>query len=224
MTKLIEITPHAKERFKERYEAINGVQFNDWELMDKLLDLISKAVPEEESPVLEVRREAHDGIGTYLINDPWRFVFSEKRLETCEIIPQDVLSVENPHIPDGEVQNRFLIKIKLDRRKLLTEITKYYDKKTLHLRNLIEIDVIIRILRFLGLEVNQLTEENKLEIVVPRNVGVYWIEQQAKPENLLIFWGRTNSFPLGQKKVNCSGITKPDLKKILNFVLQINKS
>jgi len=216
------ITLHAEERFKQRYEALEGVQLVDKELIDKLRDLVSKAVPEKENPSLEIRRQAHGGVGTYLIYPPWRFVFSENRLETCEIVPQEMLLVKNPRIPAHLEKTRFVIKIKLDKRRLLTKITRSFDKRTLHLQNLIEIEAIVRALKALGLEVDQLAEPNKLEVVVPRNIGVYWIEF-AQPENLLISLGRTDSFPLGRQKISCPGILKPDLERILDF-LQINKS
>jgi len=219
----IVITPHAIERFKQRYEALKGVQLNDVQVNEKLRDLIKKAEPEEENSLLQLRREAHDNIGTYLINPPWRFVFSKKRLETCEIVPQQMLLVKNPRIPACLEKTRFFIKIKLNKRRLLTEITRSFDKRTLHLQNLIEIEVIVRALRILGSEVNRLAEPNHLEIVVPQDIGVYWIEQLAKPENMLISLGRTDSFPLGRQRVNCSGIRKLDLERILNF-LQINNS
>ncbi len=219
----IVITLHAIERFKQRHEALMGVQLNDAELMDKLRELVDKAVPEEENPALEIRRRAHGGVGIYLINPPWRFVLSEKRLETCEIVPQDMLFVKNPRIPPCSEKTRFIIKIKLDRRKLLTKIRRSFDKKTLHLQNLIEINTIIRVLRIFGLEVNRLSEPNRLEIVVPQNINTYWIEQLGQPENVLISLGRTDSFPLGLQRINCSGIFKPDLERILKF-LQINNS
>jgi len=217
------ITPHAIERFKQRYKALNSVQLNDAELTDRLSDLIAEAVPEKESPILEARRQSHGGTGTYLVNMPWRFVFSNKRLETCEIIPQDMLLVENPHIPACLEKTRFFIKVKLNRRKLLTKITRSFDRRTLHLQNLVEISAIIRALRILGVEVNQLSEPNRLEIIVPQNIDAFLIEQLARPENILIYSGRTDSFPLGRQKAYCSGITKLDMEKILEF-FQINKS
>jgi len=216
------ITQHAIGRFKQRYEALKGVQLNDAELEARLRDLVSRAVPEEENPVLDTRRQAHGGIGMYLINPPWRFVFSEKRLETCEIVPQEMLFVKNPHIPAHLEKARFFIKIKIDRRRLLTKITRSFDKKTLHLQNLIEINAIIRALRILGMEVNRLAEPHRLEVVIPQKLDVYWIEQFVRPENLLIALGRTDSFPLGRQRINCSGILKLDLDRILNF-LQVNK-
>jgi len=219
----IVISPHAIDQFKRRYKDLNGVVLIDeTELMEKLSALIAQAVPEEESPALESRRQFHGGIGTYFVSPPWRFVFSENnKLETCEIVPQEIFLVKNPHIPNYLVKTRLFIKIKLDRRRLLTKITK--DKKTLHLQNLIEINAVIRALRALGLRVNQQSETNRLEIVVPQDIGVYWLEQFAKPENVMISLGRTDSFPLGRQRISCPGILKLDLERVLNF-LQINKS
>ena len=216
------ITPHAIERFRQRYEALKGVKLDDAELGNNLRGLLKKAKPEEENPALKIRREDHGGAGTYLIKFPWRFVFSEKELETCEIMPQDVLLVKNPHIPVRLEKTRFFIKIGLKRQRSLTEITRSFDERTLHLQSLIEINVIIRALRSLGLEVNRLSEPNRLEIVVPQDINTYWIEQFIEPESVLISLGRTDSFPLGRQRVNCPGILKLDLERILNF-LQINK-
>lgn len=217
------ITFHASERFRERYKALKGVELSDAELKDKLKTLIANAKPEKDSPVLQLRREAHGGIGTYLMNPPWRFVFSDKGLETCEIVPQEILLVKNPHIPADLERTRFFIKIKIKKRKMLTRITRSLDRKTLHLRNLIEINAIVRSLRVIGLEVNHPEEPNRLEIVVPRNIASYRIEQLIGPENILISLGRTDLFALGLQRIKCLGITKLELEKILDF-LQINKS
>jgi len=217
------ITPHAIERFKQRYGALTGIQLNDTELLDRLRDLVDSAVLEEEKPALTSRREAHNGVGTYFINPPWRFVFSDKGLETCEIVPQEVFLVKNQHVPAHLEKARLSLKIKLDRRKLTTKITRSFDKKTLHLQNLVEIHVITHALRIFGLEVNRLPKPHYFEVVIPKDIGAYWIEQLAKPGNVMISLGRTDSFPLGKQRISCSGIYKLDLERILNF-LQINKS
>lgn len=217
------ITQHAMERFRQRYEALKGVQLSDTELVDKLSGLIMRARPEPENPVLELRRAAHGGVGEYLLAPPWRFVFSDKGLETCEIMPQEMLVVKNPIIPSFGEKTRFSVKIKTDRRRLLTEITRSCDKKTLHLQNLIEVNAIIRSLRILGFEVNRMAEPTRLEIVVPQDTAVYRIEPLAKFENILISLGHTDLFPLGLQRAYCSGITKTDLERIVTF-LQVNKS
>ena len=105
----IVITPHAIERFKQRYEELEGVKLSDPESVDKLHALIAKAEPEEENPLLQLRREAHGGIGEYLMTPPWRFVFSDKGLETCEIMPQEISVVKNPHIALLSEKTRFFI-------------------------------------------------------------------------------------------------------------------
>lgn len=218
----ITIAPHAIERFKQRYEALEGVQLSDEESVNRIQTLIAQAKPEEENPVLQLRREAYGGIGEYLMRPPWRIVVSDKRVETCEIVPQDILVVKNPRIPSLSEKTRFFIKVKTDKRRALTQITRYPEKKTLHLRNAIKMNAVVRSLRIIGFEVNHLKEPNRLEIAVPRNAVPYRVEQLAKPESVLISLGRTDLFKLGLQRAHCSGINKIDLERILKF-LQVNK-
>ena len=218
------IMPHAIERFKQRYEALKGVKLADQELMLKLHALIEKAKPEKENPLIQFRRESHGGTGEYLISPPWRFVFSDKGLETCEVVPQEMIVIKNPHIPPPMEKARFFLKIKGNKRRLATQITRSYDKKTLHLQDFIETNSIVRSLRAIGLEVNRLKEPTHFEIVVPQTVIVYKIEQLLNLKEISISLGRIESvFPLGLQRVDCSGIAKRELEKILEF-LQINNS
>ena len=222
----IEIIPHAMKRFRQRHQALTGVQLNNAELIEKLKSLIAGAVPEAETPLLEIRKYLHNEASVYLVNLPWRFVFSRKnmkKLKTCEIIPEEISLVENPHIPNDKEKSRFFLKIKLDRRKQLTQITRSFDKRTLHLQNLIEINALIRALRTIGLGVDQSTVPNHLEIIVPQDIVAYGIAQFAQPDNVLISLNQTNPFPLGRQRVVCQGILKPDLERILSF-LQVHNS
>ncbi|MFH1423644.1 MAG: hypothetical protein ABIG29_01645 [Candidatus Nealsonbacteria bacterium] len=219
----IVIMPHAIKRFRERYAALNGIQLSDAELSDRLRTLIAKAKPEKENSLLQLRKEAHGGIGEYFIALPWRFVFSERGLETCEIVPQDIFVVENPYILPPSEKIRFYLKVNTSKKNPITEITRSSDRKTLHLRNSIEINTIVRALRIIGLEVNHLKEPRRLEIVIPQNIVSYFVEQLAEPEDIMISLGRTDSFRLGLQKAHCSGIAKADMERILEF-LQINKS
>lgn len=217
------ISDHAAIRFKQRHKAFYGIKLTDEELKNKLFELIARAVPEEENFVLQERRRAHNGIGTYLINPPWRFVFSGEELVTCEIMPQDIIFAQNPRIPAGSEEIRLVVNINPRKHRSMTKFKRFLDERTLCLNNFIKVEEIIRVLRFLGVEVNQLInlKSLKFEIVVPRNIDVYRIDVNA-PDSLIISSGQNDLFPLGRQKLDCSGIYKPDLERILEF-FQIRK-
>ena len=223
------ILPHAIGRFQKRYEALNHVTLEGQALMNRLQDLIMNAKPEEDGLILQKRRDAHGGIGKYLINLPWRFVFSNVGLETCEIVPENVTVVENPKIPQFLERTRFFVRIEEDAKFLTTTIINLSNEREFCLKGPPEINAIIRCLRAIGVEINYKRMGDKaqkiarLEIVVPIHLYPYEIEQVANSRKIRIFLNRNNLFTLGLKRIACVGITEKELKRILRF-LRINKS
>lgn len=223
------ILPHAIERFQKRYEALTHVTLEGPALMDKMYALIRNAESEEEGPILQKRRDAHGGVGKYLVNPPWRFVFSNVGLETCEIMPEKVTVVQNPKILPPLERTRFFVRIEEDAQFLTTAITRLSDNWKFRLKGPPEINAIIRCLRAIGVEINykrmgdEAQKIARLEIVVPKHLYPYEIEQVLNSRKIRIFINRNNLFTLGLKKIACVGITKKELNKILKF-LQINKS
>lgn len=225
------VSSHAMTRFKERYEAFENAKLAPKEAEEKLSELLKKSEIEEAGMALEKRRNNHGKADLYTICHPWRFVFSNGILITCEIMPQNISVVKNPCIPPQKRKARHLIQFEENGKKNVTRMYRPFDKSEMILENSPEINAIIRSLRAIGLEVNYKRtgggnrKAASLEIVIPKYLEPYQIEEVNGCKKIRIFINRNDIFPLGLRTISCIGICKQELERILKFIhiITLNK-
>lgn len=224
------ITPHALERFQDRWREIRGSILPFDEAMRKLQGLLMRARPEKDTKKTAERRERHDGAEKFLIAPPWRFVFSGKRLMTCEIVPDDVHAVANPRVRASLSRQNVVMEITENITLGCTTLTKIPSERKnrlttkLSLPGMPEINAIIKVLRVLGITVIYerfgavAFKKARLEVIIPERIKECSIETVPGRKIVFIVFGRSELLPLGKTVVRCFGITKQDVEAILQFL------
>lgn len=231
----IQVTAHAMERFVTRYEAYYGVSLTQRQADKEFWNIISEAELELLNPSLEERRQAYpestDRV-EYYINFPWRFVFIDDKLVTCEIIPIREIVVANPIVPFSRARAEFTIEVKEDSKTGTTRLRRYFNRANyapspvfdLTLPKLAEVNAVIKSLRAIGISVEYQRSTGEqigafLQVVVPQHVAQYDIHQATDENVVFLHIGQDDLFPRGRKLISCYGIAPNTLQMVIDFVL-----
>lgn len=214
---VFKVSSRALERFKERWEILEGKPLEEGDVLPKLQELMIKSKPEVENFALLKRKGRYGGEHRYMVSGPWRLVWKGNCLTTVEL--QHLGFFSKPKLYLGEVRSRFLLKV--IEQKDSTLIEKFVFKNpggpvVLNLPGKPEVNAVIRLMRLCGADVEykRIGQESQkqaiITVLLPEELRKFWISQLKEREVELYFSNQKNSYSV-------FGITYEDCREIINF-------
>ncbi|MFH1423811.1 MAG: hypothetical protein ABIG29_02550 [Candidatus Nealsonbacteria bacterium] len=215
-----QISPHAIERFKERWKILKGILLEESNVLPELQGLIMRSEPEPDNPALLKRREKHGGEHRYMISGPWRLVWQDNRLITVEL--RNLGVTLRPKLYSNQVRVSFFLRateyenFTLIERSIFKGFSSGLEKAVFWSKP--EVNAIIRFLRLIGAEVGYKrtgTEHLKqaiISILLPKELRKFEI---AELEERKIRFSISDQ----ERPYRIVGITGDACREIFSFII-----